>query len=495
MKMSDWKNRGNIQYKSGNYNDALKCYTNAIDLNSNDKFLFGNRSQTYYKLNLFEEAVSDSIRSTEIDPSFSKGYFRTGNAYLRLGKLDESEDQFRLSAEHGEASAIKSAQEVVGFKEDWQTAQQMRRQGLSKECVIQMKKLISSATHNLPMKLLFVESAAESSCWDEIITCLRDVIEDQPFKNIADLRYHYAFAFYQIACFEDCLQQLDILQKMETDYKGSEKIRTKCSEFQRLVSTAKTYMSKQEYQWSFEAFTKAMSIDTDAPLIQKYLIACRAVTLMHMSRYDEAIKDCTKALEGNIYEWRTKALECRAYCYEAQNEIQLAISDYERALEIKPNSEMEQRLQHLRQIRPKRKDYYQTLGVKRDADSNQIKAAYRTLALKYHPDRQTCPSEEERLIMKTKFQEISEAYMVLSDNEKRSRYDAGESVDTIDSPEHDPFILFNMVCGVLPENATICQTVTHRMKQACFWSTCVLLGTATCPCWCPVLCCRAGERM
>jgi molecular chaperone DnaJ len=64
-----------------------------------------------------------------------------------------------------------------------------------------------------------------------------------------------------------------------------------------------------------------------------------------------------------------------------------------------------------------RRDYYDVLSVARDASKDDIKNAYRRLALQYHPDRNKSPEAEE------KFKEISEAYAVLSDEEKRAQYD------------------------------------------------------------------------
>ena len=64
------------------------------------------------------------------------------------------------------------------------------------------------------------------------------------------------------------------------------------------------------------------------------------------------------------------------------------------------------------------KDYYKVLGVSKTASNEEIKKAYRKLALKYHPDRNQDDATAEE-----KFKEISEAYAVLSDKEKRAQYD------------------------------------------------------------------------
>ncbi|KAG7454731.1 hypothetical protein MATL_G00262850 [Megalops atlanticus] len=64
-----------------------------------------------------------------------------------------------------------------------------------------------------------------------------------------------------------------------------------------------------------------------------------------------------------------------------------------------------------------RKDYYDILGVPRDATDRQIKKAFHKLAMKYHPDRNKSPDAE------AKFREIAEAYETLSDEKRRREYD------------------------------------------------------------------------
>ena len=69
------------------------------------------------------------------------------------------------------------------------------------------------------------------------------------------------------------------------------------------------------------------------------------------------------------------------------------------------------------------KDYYKILGVSRNASADEIKGAYRKLAMQYHPDRNPGDKQAEE-----RFKEMNEAYQVLSDPQKRARYDQlGES--------------------------------------------------------------------
>ena len=102
------------------------------------------------------------------------------------------------------------------------------------------------------------------------------------------------------------------------------------------------------------------------------------------------------------------------------------------------------------------KDYYNILGVNRDASEEEIKKGYRKMALKYHPDKNKDPGAEE------KFKEVSEAYEVLSDKDKRAAFDrfgsdglrpGGRSTghhrftESFSNSPTDPFDLFRTFFG------------------------------------------------
>jgi molecular chaperone DnaJ len=81
---------------------------------------------------------------------------------------------------------------------------------------------------------------------------------------------------------------------------------------------------------------------------------------------------------------------------------------------------------------PTTRDYYEVLGVARDASADDIKRSYRRLAMKYHPDRNPGDPEAE-----VRFKECAEAYEVLSDREKRAAYDRFGHAGLRGTPGHD----------------------------------------------------------
>lgn len=127
-------------------------------------------------------------------------------------------------------------------------------------------------------------------------------------------------------------------------------------------------------------------------------------------------------------------------------------------------------------------DYYSILGVDKNASEEDIKKAYKKLALKYHPDRWANATDEEKKEAEEKFKEINEANTVLSDPQKRKNYDNYGSADV--NGEDDPFeAMFKHMrraqqTTVVPVQAVVdvtieeafkggSKTISVRMPEAC----------------------------
>lgn len=117
-----------------------------------------------------------------------------------------------------------------------------------------------------------------------------------------------------------------------------------------------------------------------------------------------------------------------------------AIHDFTTVLQSQPNNHrMRQRIQEMQNAKKlaERKDYYKILDLPRDCTKQQVKVQFRKMALVWHPDRFTKPEDLEKA--NSMFQDINEAYDVLTDPEKKARYDRGEDVDQQPQQHHHGF--------------------------------------------------------
>ncbi|KAI9338394.1 hypothetical protein DFJ73DRAFT_628649 [Zopfochytrium polystomum] len=187
-------------------------------------------------------------------------------------------------------------------------------------------------------------------------------------------------------------------------------------------------------------------------VVRVKVLSNRATVRSKLGKHALAVADCTTAIDlleklmftdssSSSFSTDPKNsvqsnLFYKLYLRRADSQMKIekfeeAVRDYTTVNGIKPDREVQSALRKAEAAlkQSKRKDYYKILGVDRSAGENEIKKAYRKLALMYHPDKQASLPEEERLQCDGKFKEVSEAYSVLSDPRKKEMFDSGMDVD------------------------------------------------------------------
>lgn len=158
-----------------------------------------------------------------------------------------------------------------------------------------------------------------------------------------------------------------------------------------------------------------------------------------MKNYKKAIPWCDQSLEYNDHSLYGLLSKAQAHM-EAEN-FEAAISSLNSAKEHHPGAQQINQLLQNAQIelkRSKTKDYYKVLGLTRDADELQIKAAYRKMVKLHHPDKAhklgiTKDDAEKKMAS------VNEAYEVLSDPELKQRYDHGDDPNDHEQQRQHPF--------------------------------------------------------
>ncbi len=196
----------------------------------------------------------------------------------------------------------------------------------------------------------------------------------------------------------------------------------------------------QRWQEAITAYGAALALDPLNAPFNSRLLANRAAAKMKLRDWGGAADDCSKCLE--LDEDYLKAYMRRAQCLKELGDassLEQACRDLESAKRlVEDRATMRSLESDLRTYKrllkaAKRKDYYKILGVQRSASDAEIKKAYRKMALKCHPDRFASKSESEKTAAEAQFKDVNEAYGVLSDATKKSRYDAGVDIEDLDN--------------------------------------------------------------
>ncbi len=167
--------------------------------------------------------------------------------------------------------------------------------------------------------------------------------------------------------------------------------------------------------------------DGELTAFKAALLSNRATARFRLERWRDALRDCEAALA--LQPDYFKALRTRARAHGKLEHYEEAVRDFQGALDQfdcewtkhtlmeRESLEDELRMAKIALEGSKKKDYYEILGISRDANDAEIKKAYHRGSLKHHPDK---GGDAER------FKRINEAFCVLSDSYKRWRYDLGE---------------------------------------------------------------------
>nr|KAF6455692.1 DnaJ heat shock protein family (Hsp40) member C7 [Rousettus aegyptiacus] len=183
------------------------------------------------------------------------------------------------------------------------------------------------------------------------------------------------------------------------------------------------------YKLAYELYTEALGIDPNNIKTNAKLFCNRGTVNSKLRKLNDAIEDCTNAVK--LDDTYIKAYLRRAQCYMDTEQYEEAVRDYEKVYQTEKTKEHKQLLKNaqLELKKSKRKDYYKILGVDKNASEDEIKKAYRKRALMHHPDRHSGASAEVQKEEEKKFKEVGEAFTILSDPKKKTRYDSGQDLD------------------------------------------------------------------
>ncbi|XP_058059184.1 dnaJ homolog subfamily C member 7 isoform X1 [Anopheles bellator] len=423
------KNSGNDEYKAKRYDSALRFYSEAINISPETAAYYGNRSACHMMLGDYRSALNDVKTAIAIDEKYAKGYIRMAKCSLMLGDVIGTDQAIRkfLSLDPSNTSL---RDEIVNLKQlrdlnEKATACYDKRD--YRTCLYHCDNALKIAPGSIPNKLLKAECLALLERFGEAGDIAITIM--QSHSTNADAIYVRGLTLYYSDNLEKGLLHFERALMMDPDHKKAKAMRLKAKQLKETKESGNELFKTGKYRKALEVYTEALALDQQNKDINSKLYYNRALVNSKLGNLRDAISDCSSALTLN--EKYMKALLQRAKLYYNMENFEDAVKDYEKALKNDRTMEIRNLLKDakLQLKKSKRKDYYKILGVNKQASDDEIKKAYRKRALVHHPDRHANASEDEKKEQERKFKELGEAYTVLSDPVKKSRYDNGQDLE------------------------------------------------------------------
>jgi len=443
------KEEGNVKFKERYYRQAIALYTEAIDIYAKDKTFFTNRATAHMKLNEYAEAAADCEKATIIDPKFAKAYQRGSASYCHMGKFEEAEMLLKKGNKANPydvniRNEMKKVKSIVKRKSEAIEAVEAKNFDKAMLLLPGFEKFV---TRDLESGIIKIRTYLGVKRYQK---ALKEATEWYHLnKSNIHILHLRGVAQYYTGNSAMALRHFQMVLKSAPDYKESQGMYRMIKKMDRSKSLGNDEFKKGNYDEAIKAWTEALNVDSDNKAFGKAVHSNRASAYMKLRKWEKALEDLNIVLD--VDNQNLKLLLRRATCYTEIGNHDGAVRDLDMASKLEPrNREIRQRLRKatVAQKRAARKDYYKILGVTQSATGRELKKAYRLAALKYHPDKQVDKTDEEKTAAEAKFKDVNEAYEVLSDDQKRARYDNGEDLEEGPGGMHmDPNMMFNMFFG------------------------------------------------
>ncbi|EPZ35870.1 TPR-like protein [Rozella allomycis CSF55] len=421
------------------YQKALRNYREILELENNNSAALFSRATVYQNMGRYEDAMSDLDSLLVQNPDFESAIFLKAKINLKIGEFSKAQEELeKLKDTEENRELLKTVHDT---SEAWDYVQNNKSiDSKRNEIIEKLSEIIRISPAFLEPRRLRVDLNIKDKKFENAIPDLSSIArlvnaDTKSFLRLAEIQMFTGSHSNAFNSLSECLrldQDDKKCRKLYKFIKGTEKLlkryieaekqsRTRMKEVlpeveQHLVEMDQVDTSKVGYGEGI-----SFSLEQKNELLEKLCTGYSKV-----KNAPKAIKFCEKAIENESGKASLHAALGEAYFQS--DKFEEASREYHKAHELdQGNMKYRKKINEVEKKKKQAsmKNYYDILGVPRDADASAIKQAYRKLAIKWHPDK----NDENKEEAEKKMAEINTAYRILGDEKLRREYDSGIDPD------------------------------------------------------------------
>ncbi|KAL7286259.1 hypothetical protein TKK_0019436 [Trichogramma kaykai] len=419
---------------TGRYQDALSYFHEAVEADPKNYMTYFKRGTVYLALGKAKQALTDFDKVLDLKPDFTAARLQRGTVHLKNGDLAIAEEDFTqvLMLLPGHEDASNAYSKLALARDLISNAEAYYSHGDYESAVAHLSSAIEICSWSPHLRNLRARCRIQLNDAAAAVSDLRSVA--RLTSDNTDAYYELSTLLYQLGLVQDSLKEVRECLKLDPEHETCFPFYKKTKKVAKLIEDAENAHESGDAETCIDKANKVLKLETDVMNIR--VTALELLCKSHTANSDTelAIKYCRETVDIHKDADRLCLL---AEAYLLGDEYDDAIRTFKSALDLDQNNQKaKQGLQKAqqRQKQSERRDYYKILGVPRNAKKQQIVKAYRKAAQKWHPDN--FPDEEEKKRAEKKFIDIAAAKEVLTDEEKRAKFDRGEDPLDPESGKH-----------------------------------------------------------
>ena len=418
------------------WEDAVHALSKAIAVDADNYLGYMKRASAYIGAGKSKKALADLEEVLRRKPKHEKTLLKKAELLLAQGDFDLAQNSLKEILQTSAGGKLYNIiARLVAMKKEANTLAQAKN---FDGAIRLMEEMVSVGANRESLGLEKCKLFFEAGKYYDVVSEAMGLLKKDPHNSrVLILR---AKAFFQLGELEGATNHLKQCLRFEADNEDCIREHEIVGRVHNLRTLAMQAFKSNQFLESIAPLKAALeaSKNIEALVIELTTTLCEAYArgATSIDLWQAGVRECTKAaaIEGAP----DSMMEFKGDLNQKLGNWNDAIQDFSAMLQKQPNNHrMRQKIQAVQNQKKiaERKDYYKILDVPRDAQRRQIKTAFRKLALKWHPDRNS-ENEEKANQM---FQDINEAYDVLTNEEKKGRYDRGEDVDEQQQQRHQGF--------------------------------------------------------